>query len=242
MKVNWNDVYVWTVIALAIVAVAGMYGNGFQKTLPTILAAVLTSSILDLVIRKLRGKSFVIPYSALISGLIVGSIVSFEDPLYVPLIAAAIAIISKHVLKFKAYHVLNPASFGLLVSFLLFSKFDSWWGAVPMLIPFLVIIAWKIKKLWLSLSFLAVFFLLALLTSNLKYTGVASILSLPYYFSFIMAVEPKTTPILRNQQILFGVALAILVVLLAFVVRIYYALFISLLALNFIYFLYRIKK
>ncbi|MBI4010324.1 MAG: RnfABCDGE type electron transport complex subunit D [Candidatus Aenigmarchaeota archaeon] len=242
MGINWNDVYVWVIVALSIMAIGGMLTNGFEKTLPTLLTAVLTASILDIVIRKVLKKEFKFPYSAVISGLIVGSIVSFEDPLYIPLVASAIAIVSKHLLKYKAYHILNPATFGMLIGFLIFSKFDSWWAAVPFLIPFLVIIAWKIRKLHLALSFLAVFLVLTYFTNNIRLQSLSDLLSLPYYFAFIMAVEPKTTPIVRNQQIAFGVSLAVLVVLLAFVVRIPYALFVSLLSMNLLYFIYRIRK
>lgn len=242
MKIDLNSVYVWVMIALSIMAIAGMYVNGFEKTLPVILVAILTTSILDILIEKLIHKRMIFPYSAIISGLIIGSIVSFEDPLHVPLLAAAIAIISKHAIKFKIYHVFNPATFGLFVSFLIFSKFDSWWATIPILMPFLVIIAWKIKRLYISLPFLIVFAISSHFSGYIPLQSLDSLLALPYYFAFIMAVEPKTTPISRNQQITFGIALAILMFLLAFVVRIPYAIFISLLALNFIYFLYKIRS
>ena len=242
MGINWNGVYVWAVIALSVVAAGGMYRNGVEKTLPTILVAVSTAAVLDVLIEKLFGKKWAFPYSGIISGLIVGSIVSFEDPLYVPLAAAAITIVSKHILKYRSYHIFNPASFGLLVTFILFYKSDSWWAAVPALIPFLVIISWKIRRLWISLPFLLAFVLLTYSTNNLRLQTFADALSLPYYFAFIMAVEPKTTPSIRNQQILFGISLAVLVFLLNFVMKAPYAIFISLLAMNLLYFVYRIRK
>lgn len=242
MRIRWNDVYLWAVVALSILAIVGMVTNGFEKTLPTLLTAVLTAAVLDVVIDKIRKKPLSFPYSAVISGLIVGSIVSFEDPLYVPFVAATLAIILKTVLKYKFYHIFNPATSGMLVTFLLFSKFDSWWAAIPYLMPFLVVIAWKIKRLHIAVPFLIVFAVLTYLTGNLRLQSANDLLGLPYYFAFIMAVEPKTTPSLRNQQIAFGVSLAVLLVLLAFVVRIPYAIFISLLAMNLIFFVYRIRK
>jgi len=168
--------------------------------------------------------------------------VSFEDPLYIPFLASAVAIISKHALKYKVFHILNPATFGMVVTFLIFSKFDAWWAAVPFLMPFLVIIAWKIKRLHIALTFLVVFTILGYFTGNLRLQSFNDFLGLPYYFAFIMAVEPKTTPAVRKEQIAFGISLAVLLVLLAFVVRIQYAIFISLLALNVVYFLYRIRR
>ncbi len=242
MGINWNDVYVWTVIALSIMAAGGMALFGVEKTLPTILVAVLTALMLDILIGKFRKKNFKFPYSAVISGLIVGSIVSFESPLYVPFLAATVAIISKHALKYKIFHIFNPAALGLLVSFIVFSKSDSWWATVPMLMPFLLIIAWKIKKLHIALSFLIVFVVLTYFTDNIRLQSFGDLLGLPFYFAAIMAVEPKTTPVARSQQILFGVSLSVLLFLLAFVARIPYALFISLLAMNLVYFLYRIRR
>jgi len=241
MGVNWNDVYVWVIIALSVTAIGGMVINGFEKTLPTIVVAVLTASVLDFLIDKFKGKTR-FPYSAVISGLIVGSIVSFEDPLYIPFFASALAIISKHILKYKVYHTVNPATFGMLASFLIFSRFDSWWGAVPYLIPFLAIIAWKIKKLHIAISFLVVFFVLSYFTGNVRLQSLNDLLGLPYYLAFIMAVEPKTTPIVRNQQIVFGMSLAVLSVLLMFVARMPYAIFISLLVMNLFFFIYRMRR
>lgn len=242
MGIRWNDVYVWAIIALSILAVVGVYNNGFNRTLSTLLTALLTASVLDFLIDKFVKKRNRFPYSGTITGLIVGSIVSFEDPLYIPFAAALVAIVSKHVLKYKVYHILNPATFGMLMTFLLFSKFDSWWGAVPYLMPFLVIIAWKIKRLHIAVPFLVVFVVLTYFTGNIRLQSLGDFLGLPFYFAFIMAVEPKTTPAFRKEQIVFGISLAVLLFLLAFVVRIQYAIFISLLAMNVVYFLYRIRR
>ncbi len=241
MKIDWNYVYVWVIIALSILAAVGIYFNG-TKALYTLLVAVATATVLDLVIKKIKKESLAFPYSAVISGLIVGSIVSFEDSLLIPLVAAIIAILSKHVIRFKAYHPLNPATFGLLASFLLFSKFDSWWASVPYLIPFLLIISWKIRKLWISFTFLIAFAALVYFTGNIRLQSFTDFLSLPYYFTFIMVTEPKTTPSVRNQQIVFGISLAVLLFLLTFVFKLPYAIFISLLLMNLGYFVYRIRS
>ena len=239
MGINWNDVYVWVIVALAIVSAASILSSGIVQSLPSVLIAVATAIILDIVIRKIVKKTWKVPYSAAISGLIIGSIIAFEAPLYVPAAASAIAVGSKYILKYKFHHVVNPAAFGLLASMLLFSWGDTWWGTFPLLAPFLVIIAWKIKRLYISFAFLAVYLILAYFTGNFNIQKPGDLLNLPLYFAFIMAVEPKTTPLKAIEQLVFGVSLAAILALLSFVFPMPYAVFVSLLAANVGYFAYK---
>ena len=148
MDIKWNDVYIWVIIALSLISAASIISSGVAQSLPSVLTAVITAIIMDVLIRKIVNKTWKIPYSATISGLIIGSIAAFENPLYVPAFEAAVAIGSKYFLKYKFHHIVNPAAFGLLVSLLLFSRTDTWWGTFPLLAPFLVIISWKIKRLY----------------------------------------------------------------------------------------------
>lgn len=242
MGIDWNDVYVWVIVALAIVSAASMLSSGIAQSLPSVLTAVVTAIMLDVLIRKIVKKTWKVPYSAAISGLIIGSIIAFEAPLYVPAVASAIAIASKYILKYKFHHIVNPAAFGLLASLMLFSRTDTWWGTFPLLAPFLVIIAWEIKRLYISFAFLAVYLILAYFTGNFNIQKPDDLLNLPLFFAFIMAVEPKTTPLKAREQLAFGVSLALVLVLLSFAFPIPYAVLVSLLVANVGYFAYKASR
>lgn len=212
-----------TIEVLIVVAVVGSLGRGF---LVNIIAAVLAASALDIALKMLWLKQrLTLPLSAIITGLIVGLVTPFGTNILAVIIPSVLAVLSKFFIRMKGSHVFNPAVFGVVASMLLFSSIAS---HVPpeaaghmssganiggfavnlLLVPLLVYASYSARKLWISIP--------NLITAGLLYffTGLATanslIQALPYFFSFIIASEPKTTPNTRNQQIIFGIGIAIL--------------------------------
>ena len=74
--------------------------------------------------------------------------------------------------------------------------------------PFLIYASYTARRLWLAIP--------NLISSGVLYLAFgladfnALVWTLPYFFSFIIASEPKTTPNSKNQQLIFGVSVAIL--------------------------------
>ena len=107
----------------------------------------------------------------------------------------------------------------------------------------LIIASWKADKLKASVPFLAVVAALYAATGFARVPFTAAGLlafanTLPYYFAFVMLSEPKTSPNMPRQQVIFGVAVAVAYFLLDFS-HIMFPFFIALLAGNFAYSLYR---
>lgn len=236
-------------LLLLLAAVASYNLRAFPASL---VAAIAACALLDSAIKKLFiRKELKFPSSAVISGIIIGSIAPLNAPVTAILAASAVAIASKYVLRINKRHIFNPATLGLLVSLFLFGLGDVWWAAsgfsfagfaVP--VTFLLIIAsYKAGKLKVALPFLLVTAVLYAATQFVKVPFTATGLlafatSLPFYFAFIMLSEPKTSPYAPREQVVFGAAVALLVFLLDSS-HVKYPFFIALLAGNLGYALYR---
>ena len=168
-----------------------------------IAIAVLAAIILDTIINYIKLKKFVFSKSGLISGLILGSLLGTGN-IQLTILASAIAILSKHVIKWNGMHHFNPAAFGAFVANLV-TPFTAWWAGNPFTLLFLY--PDYLEKKLQGVVFLVVWYALQFLTgspiSTLNYPMV--------FFALIMAIEPVTTPNNRKAQIIFGIALALLI-------------------------------
>lgn len=232
----FRNMYYVTIAVLLVVAVVENIDRGFPVNL---VVAVLTASVLDVVIKRLWLKrKLTMPLSAIITGLIIGT-VSFNAPILGVLIATILAIISKFVIRWKGSHIFNPAVFGVVISQVLnpaahgaasnaithgASQVAEGFGpggfAVSIvLVPLLLFANYKTKKLWTSIPFLIASALLFYFTGlvNLGSLNIQGIFKffevLPWYFAFIIVSEPRTSPYAKNEQVVFGIGIAILSVL-----------------------------
>ena len=114
---------------LLILTTVGVITNGISRTIPQIIIALITTITLDLIINYKIEKTFVLPDSATISALFIAAALSVNQIWYIPIIAGAVAIISKHVIKIKGRHIFNPAVFGLFSVILLFNTQIEWWAS-----------------------------------------------------------------------------------------------------------------
>ncbi len=185
-------------------------------------------------------------------------------PWYAYLSIGALAEALQRIFRYRTGPVLNPAaSVVALLAFVgMFHEFTGltgwlplWWGvsfaprlpffeggmsvAALLTIPIAGWVAYKYKKLWTVLSTLLVFIPLSYVV-----LGQAPIFRVfegtLLFFLLVMAVEPKTSAINRNQQLLSGATLGLLMVVgIKFVWFEAYAM--SLVLTNFIFNTYRNK-
>ncbi len=240
------------ILLIFIVATASYYVHQFPYSV--IIAAVACTSI-ELLIKKLHQKRKLdIPYTAIITGIIIGSVTYSNAPIILLVLASAIAILSKHFIKLKGSNIFNPAALGLLLSLALFGIGDAWWVAAPIavygvliaLTPLLVICAYDARRLYVGVSFALTAFVLPLVMKGLmSIQSIAAIwtalISVNYFLAFVMASEPKTSPNKISAQIIYGVGIGTMASLMA-LYRIQYALLIPLIIGNIAYAIYRIKS
>jgi Na+-translocating ferredoxin:NAD+ oxidoreductase RnfD subunit len=196
--------------------------------------ACLSAMLLDSMIIFFKEKKLRLTDSSVITGLIIGFVLSGYQPLRVLALASVFAIASKHIIRINKKHLFNPAACGIFLTILFFHAFTQWRGANfwYILIFLGAYFTYKVRKLEIFVSYTLTFLILFVIQGIVQKTQLDIFSFLNYFFIFIMLIEPKTTPIKLVGKIIFGTGVAILVfVLMAFEVR-FDAFIPSLLVLN----------
>ena len=124
------------------VHVLGQLGLNFRLSIPQILAAVLTTAIIDVVTKFRTSRAFVWPASAMLTGSGIALILRVPGTpddhwtthkWYVFAGVAAFAMLTKHVFRYRGSHLFNPSNVALVVTFLLLGSMraeplDFWWA------------------------------------------------------------------------------------------------------------------
>jgi Na+-translocating ferredoxin:NAD+ oxidoreductase RnfD subunit len=178
----------------------------------------MAAVIVDMGITWVLRRAWLFPSGALLTGLIIGMILSPQKPWYVPIATAIVGTISKHLIKIGRKPVFNPAALGLLVAAFLFASGQSWWGAVSALSPWWIgvllvvgfLITDRVNKFPQVLAFLGAYFFLFTVAALMGNTSqVAEIFKVPFvntvlFFAFIMLTDPPTSPNSLEEQLQFG--------------------------------------
>ncbi len=202
------------ILILVVTATISAYQLGYTDViLPAIVAVVMVGGF-DTAIKSYKKRTFYLSKSGIISGIFIG--VLMTPNLLAVIIVAAIAILSKHIIKIKDRHIFNPANFGLLIAGLIgFST--NWWGSfalVPVVI-FGVFILYRISKLKMVISFLLAYaFTTTLLLGSIQSFVPLIVNSTILFFAFFMLTEHKTSPFTSKAQIVYGVFTGVLSALL----------------------------
>jgi len=195
----------------------------FDDAAPAVLSAMAVAAILDVGIIWMLRNEWEFPDGALLTGLIIGVILRPQEPSLVVVAVAAIAIISKHVLRTHWSNIFNPAALALVASSFLFSTGQSWWGSMPtfgplglaILLAAGLLMADRINKLPLVLVFLGAYFALFTVASFLERpANVAEVFRTPdlqalLFFAFFMVDDPPTCPTRYQDQVSFGIIVAV---------------------------------
>ncbi len=227
MKLKLNPLQKVTAV-LAIYALGAILVNLGQDVIYHLLATVGFAVILFFLFSKLSGKKKNI-YNTLISSLIIFLVLHYgteNSDLIYPLLATFITIFSKFFLEIKGSPVINPVIFGLLLTYFITTLvpsleplFISWWGAaysyneIP--IALIIIAIWILffLKTWRKyptlISFLLVHAVILLVQQEIDFLKFTFTDATIYFFAAIMLIEPRTSPILKKEQIIYGVLTAI---------------------------------
>jgi len=200
------DVYHYMIIFLLVSAATAMYQA--QQFYLQIVVIPAVAALTDFAITYYKTKQKNWPLSAIISGLIIASIMPALD-LVIQIFVALLSVVQKHVIRWRGSHIFNPAAFSVLIASLLFLKPPTWWIGTSAVVLIFLLTANMVKRLVISGIFYASYLILSLIRAG----GVSSIAFLDYtaiFFALVMAVEPKTTPLSQKGMILFGIGLSIL--------------------------------
>jgi hypothetical protein len=183
--------------------------------------AIIATILIELVAGRLLVGRWPILASAYISGISIGLLLK-SQVLWPYLMAAALSIGSKYVLRLGGRHLWNPTNFG--ISVLLFcagadvhtlgAEFDNRGYANLLVWFFGLLILYRLGKLHITLTFVAAFIALtplrAAFTHNSFWTEVGPLTSPMYQlYIFFMITDPKTTTKRVWSQCLVAVLLAV---------------------------------
>ncbi|MBI2971802.1 MAG: RnfABCDGE type electron transport complex subunit D [Candidatus Aenigmarchaeota archaeon] len=208
---SFRDVYNQMLLFLSALAALGVYTFGMPALL-NVAAAVSIAALLDAGVNYYKFKKLELPKSGVISGFFVALILPF-NPLYAAA-GAAIAIASKHIIRFNKRHVFNPAAFGITAAMLLFSAAASWWVATTwLLVPLGLLIVYSIRRWRTAAAFLGAYALLSIGLSIVRFglfPDAFRVLDLTLlFFALFMVIEPRTTPHRTKAMLAFGALVAL---------------------------------
>lgn len=181
------------------------------------IIAVISAIIVEAAIIYIKEKKVIITDSSVISGLIIGYVLSTAQPLWIFAAASMSAIISKYIIQVDKKHLFNPAAFGIFSVLVLFGSATQWKGTDLwyILIPAGVYFISKIRKIEIVIGYMIAFSILFGTQALIQGTPLLEALIYQnYFFIFIMLIEPKTTPVTRSGKLIFGTAVATLVFIL----------------------------
>ncbi len=191
------------IILSAIAAITMAVQNAFHSQ---VILIPLLASLIDVAANYAKLRKIILPSSAVVSGLLL-AIVLEPIPVGMQAVSALIAVLSKHIIKWKGGHIFNPAAFSMVAMSLL-GVHTAWWGASLPIIAIGLFIPYYQHRLQMTAAFLATYFAMVSVTSffALDYAAV--------FFAFFMLLEPKTSPYRKKACIMFGAFAAIIAFLL----------------------------
>ena len=236
LKINATEQITLLLCIYSFGAILGNMDNYLNISLH-LLATFGLANILYWLFSQLSGKKKNY-LNTVISSLIIFLVLHYgsqnQDLVY-PAIITLLAVASKFFLEPRNTPIINPVVLGLLLASLVLpfipgfeTPFISWWGTsykfqvalgqtVFNISPALLLVGiWiifglgKWRKYPLLISFLLGHAILLMITErSLDLFAFIFTDATIYFFAAIMLIEPKTSPILKKQQIIFGIIAAI---------------------------------
>ncbi len=238
---EFRDARLWQIAALGSLLAWNISSLSLGASLVPSLVAILAALATQAIATALGLSKQLDLRSPLITGFSLALLIR-GDGLWVPALAAVLAIGSKFAFRIRGKHIWNPAAFGI---FLLLATGHAWvspgqWGAGAFIVTLIVfagiLVLSRAARLDTALAFLGAHLGLLLLRA----AWLGDPLAIPLHqvengalllFAFFMITDPRTTPNHRWARIAFAVAVAALAHWLAFFGQVRPALYVALVGL-----------
>lgn len=207
---------------ITLILLAGQLSYGILESYERTLLAIGTAIVMELILGRIFLGKWLNLASAYITGISVGILV--RAPAFWPFaVAAALAITSKYVLRFRGRHLWNPSNFGIsVVLFLLpasVAMLSIQWGnnMASMVVIWVLgsIIISRLHRFHISATYVVSFLVLAIVRSWIihePWLSEVSPITGPEYqlFIFFMITDPKTTVRSKKGQCIVAFLVALL--------------------------------
>ncbi|HEV2316378.1 MAG TPA: RnfABCDGE type electron transport complex subunit D [Thermoplasmata archaeon] len=232
----WNPLRLLTVV-LAGLAAVGAWLLGVPVVLAQITIVPLAAAVTDLAFSTMRWRRLRVPWAGIATGLFVALLI---PPQGLPglggssalLVAAGsvavLAVVVKHLFRFRERPWVNPAAFALVTAGLLFGITPAWWGAVslPAVLVGGMILNLRAWRRWsLPVAFFATYsglvvahYALLFGTGNLRLLGLSVLDPSVLFFTLFMLVEPRTAPTDPGLRPIYAAGVGVLAVLFGFLI------------------------
>jgi Na+-transporting NADH:ubiquinone oxidoreductase subunit NqrB len=190
---------------ITFILLVGHLAYGILESYEKTAIAIVSAIVAELVLGRIFFGKWLNLASAYISGISCGILV--RSPALWPFaVASVLSIMSKYVLRVKGRHLWNPSNFGICALLFLapetVAALSVQWGNFkwPLIVIWTLgsIIIWRAKRIHISATYVASFFVFAFLRSYITgdswWAEVAPITGPMYQlFVFFMVTDPKTT-------------------------------------------------
>ncbi|WP_411277181.1 FG-GAP-like repeat-containing protein [Gaiella sp.] len=233
--------------------VIGQTAFGFELSIAQILVSLLTCAVLELGITFHRRRVIMWPASALLTGNGIAFVLRVPGTehgdwwsmkgWWIFAGTATVAILSKHLIRFRGHHFLNPSNVALVLCFVLLGSTRAdplalWWGPMsPWMVLALGVIVVGVFTVLIRLHLLAIaatfWITFAIGIGVIAVAGhemtarwhLGPITGFEFWrvlvfspevliFLFFMITDPKTTPTGSRQRRVYAMAIGLLAVLL----------------------------
>ena len=209
-------------VFITLILLAGQLSFGILESYERTLLAIATSIALELILGRIFLGKWMNVASAYITGISVGILVR-SPAFWQYAVAAALAITSKYVIRYKGRHLFNPSNFGISVVLFLLpasaAMLSIQWGnnMASMVVIWVLgsIIIWRLRRFHISFTYVISFLVLAIVRSwviHEPWLSEVSPITGPEYqlFIFFMITDPKTTVRSKKGQCIVVFLVAVL--------------------------------
>ena len=206
---------------LTLILLVGQFTFGILDSYVTLVAAIATSMIAEIILARIVLGTWKNLASAYITGISVGILIR-SNVVWPYVVTSLLSILSKYVFRYKDRHLWNPSNFGISWMLALYSAnvagLSIQWGsnllAMSVIWVLGLIIANRAKRLHVTVTYVISFIILAYVRCFI--TGDAFLAELspltgPMYqlFIFFMITDPATSVSSRKGRITVAVLVAI---------------------------------
>jgi Na+-translocating ferredoxin:NAD+ oxidoreductase RnfD subunit len=212
--INLKSIKTQLIIYLAVFALAFAVKTRDFPFLGGLAIATFAAILIESFILYFTAKSFKITESSIITGMIIGYVLSTDESWWKFVLTVLLAISSKYLIALKKRHIFNPAAFGIFLSTILLGTSTQWTGTYMwyVLVPFGLYFAKKIKKMEIIIGYAIISLSLFGTQAFFQKVPLSNIFGyFSYFFIFIMVIEPMTTPFKPIAKYLFGAGTAALI-------------------------------